>query len=152
VEPLKRAQDRPAAGYGGFTLVEVLISLAVIAFGCLAVSQMQISSMRGNSLANNMTIASVLVESEMERLKSLSAADFRDEVQAGNRQEGPLNRLGQTCPAGLDCSGYLFNRRISFFPEVPTVLSTQVLVEVTWTDSAGSHRVAYNTALTSLTF
>ncbi|MDR1395206.1 MAG: prepilin-type N-terminal cleavage/methylation domain-containing protein [Deltaproteobacteria bacterium] len=152
---MNRHPVRPASGVrllGGFTLVEVLVSVAVIAFGCLAVSQMQISSMRGNLTAANITVASILAESEMERLKSLPEAAFQEEVRDGSREEGPLNRLGLLCPVGQECSGYIFTRRIRFFPGFPTTLSTQAAVEVTWADSSGGHSVAYNTALTALTF
>ena len=52
----------------GFTLIEVLIALAILTIGILSVNAMQISSIKGNSVANNLTGASVLVSDKIENI------------------------------------------------------------------------------------
>lgn len=57
--------DRPGAARG-FTLIEVMIALAIFSIGLLAVYSMQISSVRGNAVArdlsDNVSIASARAE------------------------------------------------------------------------------------------
>jgi len=66
-----------ALGKKGFTLVEVLIGLIILAIGVLAIAGMQITSIVGTSFSNNLTQASVLAQDRLEFLKGLSLNDAR---------------------------------------------------------------------------
>lgn len=55
----------------GFTLVEVMIAVAVLSIGILAVGSMQVSSVEGNSLAGNTTEAVTVAENTLERFIGL---------------------------------------------------------------------------------
>jgi len=59
----------------GFTLIEVLIGLIILAIGVLAIAGMQITSIRGTSFSNNLTQASVIAQERLEFLKGLPLAD-----------------------------------------------------------------------------
>lgn len=59
----------------GFTLIEALMAMFVLAIGILAVNTMQISSMRGNATANKLTATSTLAGNIYERLLSVSYDD-----------------------------------------------------------------------------
>lgn len=61
----------------GFTLIEVLIGLIILAIGILAIAGMQITSIRGTSFSNNLSQASVLAQNRLEFLKGLPLADAR---------------------------------------------------------------------------
>jgi type IV pilus modification protein PilV len=136
----------------GFTLIEVLMTVAVIAFGCLAAIQMQVTAIRGTATADNLTVATFLAESEMERLKSLSWADLQAEAANGDATEDKLDRNGFGCETGTDCAGHMFSRTIRYYRRQPTTMSTQVEVEINWRDSSGKHDVLYTAAMTSLSF
>jgi prepilin-type N-terminal cleavage/methylation domain-containing protein len=140
--------------FPGFTLVEILITIAVLAFGCLAVLLLQSSAMRGNTLSDNMTVATFLAESELERLKSLTREKLSEEIEAGTTVVRYLNRLGQICPKASagQCRPYPFARTLSFYPKKPTAFSSQAEVEVAWTDNSGPHKILYAAILTSYTF
>ena len=58
----------------GFTLIEVLFAVAVLAFGLLAVSSLQGSATRGNLMAFNRTEALTLAQTQMETLMALPYA------------------------------------------------------------------------------
>ena len=97
----------------GFTLIELMIAMIVLGIGILALIEMQVAAMSGNSSANQMTIATTLAQDQIERLKGLSffdnalidtnvgnngalttppnAASF-DQTDAGN----PINESGGT--------------------------------------------------------
>jgi prepilin-type N-terminal cleavage/methylation domain-containing protein len=62
-------------GEKGFTLIEVLIGLIILAIGLLAIAGMQITSIRGTSFSNNLSQASVLAQNRLEFLKGLPLTD-----------------------------------------------------------------------------
>ena len=62
-------------GTKGFSLLEVLIGLVVLAFGLLATAGMQLSSIRGNHFSSDLTQATVLAQNKLEELKNLPYVD-----------------------------------------------------------------------------
>lgn len=56
----------------GFSLIEVLIGLVVLAFGLLSIAAMQIVSIKGGYFSNNLTRATVLAQNRLEQLKLLA--------------------------------------------------------------------------------
>jgi len=67
-------------GKKGFTLIEVLIGLIILAIGILAIAGMQITSIRGTSFSNNLSQASVIAQDRLEFLKGLPLTDARFDV------------------------------------------------------------------------
>jgi len=59
----------------GFTLIEVLITIAILCFGLLAVASMQITAIRGTSHARCVTEGATLAQDRLEKLLSLSYTD-----------------------------------------------------------------------------
>ena len=59
----------------GFTLLEVLVSISILAIGILAVGSMQVTSIKGNAYANRVTEASILARDRVERLMALAYTD-----------------------------------------------------------------------------
>ena len=73
----------------GFTLLEVIIAMAILAFGILGLSKMQISSIRGNDSAMEFTRGSTWAADNIETLMILNYDDpgFAD----GSDSEGIFN-------------------------------------------------------------
>lgn len=72
----------------GFTLIEVMIALAVFSIGLLGIASMQINSMQGNSFAFKTTKATTLAQAQIEELTSLdygnaSLVDTDNDGQGG---------------------------------------------------------------------
>ncbi len=61
----------------GFTLIEVVIALAVLSFGILSMILMQLSGIKGNSTANTITTESNWAS---DRIEQLLRVDFDDLV------------------------------------------------------------------------
>lgn len=57
---------------GGFTLVEVMVALGILAFGILAIASMQTASLGGTNLASSTTEATTLAMDRLERLMPLA--------------------------------------------------------------------------------
>ncbi|MDR3203234.1 MAG: prepilin-type N-terminal cleavage/methylation domain-containing protein [Deltaproteobacteria bacterium] len=142
----------PKTRKNGFTLVELIVAVMVISFGCLAIMRFQITAIRSNVVAENMGLAVILAESEMERVKSLSHEELKNEAKAGSTTLKGLDRNGVICLDLNKCPEHIFSRTVSYYPGLPTSLSTQVEVEVKWSDASGARSVFYSAALTSATF
>jgi type IV pilus assembly protein PilV len=74
----------PSRQENGFTLVEVLIAMTILAIGLLAISQMQITSLQSNSSANRMAILNQLGSAAVDEILSWQADDPRLRTAVGN--------------------------------------------------------------------
>jgi type IV pilus assembly protein PilV len=54
----------------GFTMIEILVAIALLLVGLLAVGQMQVMTMVTNSTANQRTMAITLAQDQMELLRT----------------------------------------------------------------------------------
>jgi len=70
----------------GFTLLEVLVAVVVLAFGLLAIAQMQVIAIRFNYQGRDATEAVTLAKDQLEYLKSLpfNNADLVDTTEDNN--------------------------------------------------------------------
>ena len=71
----------------GFTLIEVLIGLVILAFGLLAIAGMQVTSVRGNFFSNYLTLASYAGQDRLEFLDNLPYSSAQ--LSAGNHTIRP---------------------------------------------------------------
>ena len=94
----------------GFTLIEILIAMAIFAIGILAVGSMQISAINTNASARNSTTVVTMAKDRVEELTALSydddflragnhPADFGDFTQANdgidNDEDGEIDEAGE---------------------------------------------------------
>lgn len=84
----------------GFTLVEVLVGLVILAIGVLAIAGMQVTSVRGNFFSHYLTQASYVGQDRLELLDNLPYDSLL--LQLGNHDDGPTT-----------ISGIVFNRSYS---------------------------------------
>src|SRR5215468_514937 len=64
----------------GFTLVESMLTLAIMSMSLLALAGLQITALRGNTLARRMTTAVSVAEQRIEQLKNTSYANIQAEA------------------------------------------------------------------------
>lgn len=114
----------------GFTLNEILISIALIAIGILGFSLNTIGVIQGNFVSNNVTTATNLAQSKMEELMSLGAAlpNCPTAATAGCFDD-PLNSRGTTDPPGT-----IYNRSWVVAPNSPEPGLSTIIVTVSWQD------------------
>jgi type IV pilus assembly protein PilV len=102
----------------GFSLIEVLIGLVILAIGLLAIAGMQIASMKGNFFSHYLTQASYAAQDRLEFLDNLPIDDVQ--LQPGNHNDGTVA-----------ISGMIFNR--TYTVNVNGDLST-ISYTVSWND------------------
>jgi type IV pilus assembly protein PilV len=115
----------------GFTLIEVLIGLIILAIGILAVAGMQITSIIGTSFSNNLSQASVIAQDRIEFLKGLPLNDVR--LDTGTYNDGSI-----ILPNGTFNRTYTSTRDVNF--NFATIVYT-----VTWLEKGVSHSVSFRT-------
>ncbi len=76
----------------GFTLIEMMIALVLLAIGLLAIAGMQITAVRGNFFSHYLTQASYVGQDRLEILDNLPINST--ELQQGNHNDGPKT-IGQ---------------------------------------------------------
>ena len=67
--------DRKRETQSGFTMVEVMVALGILAFGILAVASMQTSSLSGTRTAHCVTEATTVAMDKVEDLMMLAYTD-----------------------------------------------------------------------------
>ena len=68
-------KTRPTARQGGFTILEVMIAISILAIGLLAVFSTQTRCIRANNNANRLTEGITLAQDKMEELLALPYHD-----------------------------------------------------------------------------
>jgi len=113
----------------GFTLIEVVIGLLILAVGLLGIAGMQITSIKGNSFSANMTQASILAQDRLEELRGLP--NTNPALNIGSYNDGILPNT-------------IFSRTYTIIQH-PTNPSMRVLtVTVRWRDST-DHTLSFST-------
>jgi type IV pilus modification protein PilV len=71
-------QTKKAGNHDGFTIIEVVIAMAIFAIGILAVASLQVATINGNSSARKITEAVTLAENRLETMMNLPYAGITD--------------------------------------------------------------------------
>lgn len=71
----------------GFTLIEVMISIAVFSIGILSVMVMQTAGIKGNTTANTITAATIYGTDQLEQIYAMDYDDLLD-TPPGNGAAG----------------------------------------------------------------
>jgi type IV pilus modification protein PilV len=144
----RRASPATIPGRGareGFTLIELLISILIVSIGMLSTIFLQTMSIRHGNQADSMTVASLLAESEIERLKTFT--EYNQVPLAVASGVEYLSREGDVCvPATEKC----FARTTELTSQTPTKRSHTVKVTVSWSTNAGHDSVVYEAILTDI--
>jgi type IV pilus assembly protein PilV len=110
----------------GFTLLEVIVAIAILTFGLLAVASMQAASIRGNFFAGGVTEGTTWAGGQVERLMALPY-DHNDLDQAQNPHQATEGR-------------YTINWNVT--DNTPITNTKTINVTVTWTDQGAQKTVS----------
>jgi type IV pilus assembly protein PilV len=120
---------------GGFTLLEVMLAISILAFGLLGLAAMQLYAMQGRSSGRHSTFAATLAQTHMDELQRRDWNTVADTggvwlTQARNNlvTDDTGNRVEQA---------YTLNWRIT---DDVVGVTRLVDVRVTWTEEGGTDR------------
>ena len=120
----------------GFTLIEVLIAMAIFSIGILAVASMQLWNVKNNTTGNITTLATLLARNQMEQLKNV--ADVTT-LASGTDPNNPVDENGN--------AGGIFTRSWVITNPLGGSATRQIQVTVSWTKGGPNRSVV----LTSIT-
>lgn len=92
--------NRPRRATGGFTLLEAMVALSILAVGLLAMLAVQVTSLRQGNWGRHTTVAAQVARDQMELLARLPWADPRVQPTAGWTAAVPVPIAVQS-PAGV---------------------------------------------------
>jgi prepilin-type N-terminal cleavage/methylation domain-containing protein len=124
----KARRNRRAAG---FSMLEVMIALAILATGMLGMLTMQIQAMKGGRVGRHVTDAANIAQDRLELLHTIPWTA----VPATGTWSAAATITGSDAP---DASGvstpqtYSIQTRVSAFPSIPELRSIDV--RVTWNE------------------
>ena len=123
-----RARPRSSRGRtdDGFTLIEIMIAMAILAVGLLGIAAAQLAALHLSSKSRNLTIAMHLAQEKIEEFHALPAASL---PATGNDPDNPIDLN----PSDDDETTY--NRRWTISPNSPVANMTTMLVQVDWLES-----------------
>ena len=117
----------------GFTLVEVLIAMSILAVGLLAVATMQISAIKVNGIARDITERSTLAQDKLEELVSKAYTDSDLSIT-----DGLPAHTDSDAPAGFNVSWTVTNGPVA---------GSTLLITVSVDEGGTITRISYVKAL-----
>jgi type IV pilus assembly protein PilV len=121
---------QPSVGpNAGFTLVESMLTLAIMSVGLLALAGLQITALRGNDLSRRMTTAVSIAEQRIEQLKNT-----------------PYTNIQAEAASEVTASNLHFTRQVTVTNgPLPNTKSVSVLVS--WQDQSKTHTLPIATII-----
>lgn len=115
-------------GQGGFTLLELLVTMAVTVIGLLGLMAMYVATVKGNEATARSGAAVTIAQQTLEEMRSSSVAALKIRYGTSQLQTGvALNTV-----AGRD--GTTYNRLIQADSLTGAPDLVKLRVEVTWTE------------------
>ena len=120
----------------GFTLVEVMIVIGILAFGLLALSAMQIQAMHGSDRGRHATNAAAVAESRMEQLQQ---DPWTSIAPTGGFVADPVAQNNVQLDVGSSINEIAYN--VSYqITDMQASFTRAIDVQVSWTEKGGEIR------------
>lgn len=111
---------------GGITILEVMVSMVILAFGILGLAPLIVISMYGNSYSNELTVANAIAQEQIEQLKNLDEISPLPFHTITSNLYGTYSRETWVGDSLTD-------------PSIPPGLC-KIMVEVSWVDQKNINR------------
>ncbi len=135
----------------GFTLIEVMVAMIVLAAGVIGLITMFETSFRANTTGRNMTIANRLMSKHIEELRAVSFANVATRILADADYSNKTSATSTTFSANdtttitatYDESGTTLNQtslglEVKKIEDYPFAGIDKILVTVSWSDRLGN--------------
>ncbi len=119
----------------GFSLLEVMVALSILAVGVLGATKGQIMAIKLSTTSRHAVLAMELADEQMETLQGMSGADVLT-LGSANDPENPLD------PDPNDGAPMIFTRSWIVTPDSPEAGVIALEVRVVWTDGLGKSQTA----------
>jgi prepilin-type N-terminal cleavage/methylation domain-containing protein len=129
----------------GFSILEVLIGICLLAIAMMGLATLQSRGIRGNDLGNRTTQAIALAQDQLEQLiHSASGGNFPLAAPSPNPFPDANNPITETGAAGG-----IFTRTWRLQHNTPVTNAQTITVNVSWSDLVGDHQVTETGVITA---
>jgi type IV pilus modification protein PilV len=128
-------QNTRAGSDSGFTLLEVLIAMAILGVGLLSIAVAQLTAIKVSSRSKNLQQAMFLAREQMDDLEALPLN--APALAAAGTVNDPGNPLKATSDPDDQTT---FNRSVTVAPNTPSAGLAQITVTVVWNSPQGGTR------------
>jgi len=129
-EGMKKFPVTDRKGQEGFTLLEAMVSLTILAVGILGVIGMFVTSIGGNAQGRHMTEATSLAQSKLDELANMVPyVNLADDSETGLNPDGSISASG------------LYNRSWTVTQPVGALDMMQITGRVEWTTKGRTHEI-----------
>lgn len=122
---------------GGFSMLEIMVALAVLSLGVLGMTAGQLAAIKLSGDSRSKTTAMYLAQQQVEIIQTMSAADVKDLVDVTGYPNDPANPIHPN-PDGNDVLE--FNRSWVVTEDSPETGVITVTVTVSWENDKGLTR------------
>ena len=116
----------------GFTLIEVLMAMAILGVGLLSIAVAQLTAIKVSSRSKNLQQAMFLAREQMDDFEALPPG--APALQAAGTVDDPANPLHATNDPDDTMT---FNRSVTVTPNAPSPGLAQITVTVVWNAPQG---------------
>jgi prepilin-type N-terminal cleavage/methylation domain-containing protein len=120
---------------GGFSLLEVLISIAIFTIALLAISVMLLNTIKGNTISIHLTNASQLASMQIEEMMLMRYSDLRDmdsDAAGGLDDHDPATADMSKLAVEAGGTGKLYNIYTNVAEDYPVKRTKTIRVIVAW--------------------
>ncbi len=133
------AEDSNSGVRAGFSLIEVMLALAILAVGVLATTAGQVTALKHSADSREHMFATYMAQQQMEMFRTMSAANVIAMMASPTYPNDPANPID---PVTSDDIVMEFDRRWIIQPDTPEAGVITITIEVDWTNSLGVLRTA----------
>jgi type IV pilus assembly protein PilV len=120
---------------GGFTLIEVMITIGILTFGLVALAAMQIQALHGSDRGRHATHAAAIAENKMEQLQQDPWASIG--VTGGFVADPVEQNAVKLDGATINEITYNVSHQIT---DIQATFTRAIDVQVSWTEESGETR------------
>ena len=131
---------RYISGDRGLSLLEVLISMVVLAIGILGLAPMVVLSIEGNTISRDFSVATELAKEQLEFYESSDTLMYDADL-------GENDSLGMITEVLTEVDGYSRQVTIEAMDGTNPPALCKVKVIITWTDDMGQTRSTTHSTL-----
>jgi type IV pilus assembly protein PilV len=144
--PAQRVRSKGRRHGSGFTLLETMIALSILAVGVLGATLGQIAALKNSSASRKHSLGLQLAQQQLEIFQTMPASDVLAMTGNGTYPNDPSNPID---PDPGDQTTMAFDRSWTIESNTPETGLMRLTVSVSWTDSLGQTQTDLVQALRS---
>lgn len=130
-------RSRRSGGRAGFSMIEVMIALTILAVGIIGIGAIQLTATKLSGNSRVRTQAAFLAQQQLEVFRAMPATQVKALTTAAGYPNDPANPID---PTPGDGQSVTFNRRWTIQPGTPEAGVITITVEVDYKDEGGTTR------------